>query len=195
LAVARNCPRSTSPVGEASLTAEAQKRIETLGKALVDRPALKLEIEGHADLQSDPEGLKRHRLQSKVRALKREELTKKGVESGSVETVEVDAKEYPALLERVYRAEKFPKPRNLVGMVKGLPVDEMEKLILANTVGDEEELRDLADRRAKAVRDALLARDVPGERLFLLPVRLVASDGKADAAAQARESRVALSLK
>ena len=182
-------------VGEASLTAEAQKRIETLGKALVDRPALKLEIEGHADLQSDPEGLKRHRLQSKVRALKREELTKKGVESGSVETVEVDAKEYPALLERVYRAEKFPKPRNLVGMVKGLPVDEMEKLILANTVADEEELRDLADRRAKAVRDALLARDVPGERLFLLPVRLVASDGKADAAAQARESRVALSLK
>ena len=182
-------------VGEAKLTAEAQKRLETLGKALIDRPALKLDIEGHTDLQSDPEGLKRYRLLSKVRALKREDLTKKGVESGSAETVEVDAKEYPALLERVYRAEKFPKPRNLIGMVKGLPVEEMEKLILANTVADEEELRDLADRRAKAVLDGLLARDVPAERLFLLPVKLVASDGKADAAAQARESRVALSLK
>ncbi|WP_374690210.1 DUF748 domain-containing protein [Accumulibacter sp.] len=182
-------------VGEASLTPEAQKRLETLARALVDRPALKLEIEGHADLQSDPEGLKRYRLQSKVRALKREDLTKKGVESGSVDSVEVDAREYPALLERVYRAEKFPKPRNLIGMVKGLPVDEMEKLILANTVADDEELRDLADRRAKAVLDALLARDVPSERMFLLPVKLVASDGKADAAAQARESRVALSLK
>ncbi|EXI64094.1 MAG: hypothetical protein AW07_04793 [Candidatus Accumulibacter sp. SK-11] len=139
--------------------------------------------------------MKRYRLQSKVRALKREDLTKKGVEGGSAETVEVDAKEYPALLERVYRAEKFPKPRNLIGMVKGLPVEEMEKLILANTVADEEELRDLADRRAKAVLDGLLARDVPAERLFLLPVKLVAADGKADAAAQARESRVALSLK
>ncbi|MCM8613184.1 DUF748 domain-containing protein [Accumulibacter sp.] len=182
-------------VGEARLTAEAEKRLDTLAKALIDRPALRLEIEGRADLQSDPEGLKRHRLQSKVRALKREELTKKGIESGSLDSVEVDAREYPALLERVYRAEKFPKPRNLVGMVKGLPVDEMEKLILANTVADEEELRDLADRRAKAVFDGLLAREVPAERLFLLPVKLVASDGKADAAAQARESRVALSLK
>lgn len=182
-------------VGEARLTAEAEKRLDTLGKALIDRPALKLEIEGRADLQSDPEGLKRDRLQSKVRALKREDLTKKGIESGSLESVEVDAKEYPVLLERVYRAEKFPKPRNLIGMVKGLPVDEMEKLILANTVADEEELRDLADRRAKAVLDRLLAREVSAERLFLLPVKLVASDGKADVAAQARESRVALSLK
>ncbi|EXI85646.1 MAG: putative protein involved in outer membrane biogenesis [Candidatus Accumulibacter sp. BA-94] len=151
-------------VGEASLTPEAQKRVETLAKALVDRPALKLEIEGRADLQSDPEGLKRYRLQSKVRALKREDLTKKGVESGSAETVEVDSAEYPALLERVYRAEKFPKPRNLIGMVKGLPVDEMEKLILANTVADEDELRDLADRRAKAVLDASRPRRPAGAR-------------------------------
>ena len=182
-------------VGEANLTAEAQKRLETLARALIDRPALKLEIEGHADPQNDPEGLKRYLLQSKVRALKREDLAQKGVDRDSLESVEVDAKEYPALLERVYRAEKFPKPRNLIGMVKSLPVDEMEKLILANTVVDDAELRDLADRRAKAVFDALLARDVASERLFLLPVKLVASDAKADAAARAMASRVTLSLK
>jgi hypothetical protein len=39
--------------------------------------------------------------------LKREDLTKNAVESGSAETITVSDEEYPALLERVYRAEKF----------------------------------------------------------------------------------------
>ena len=181
--------------GQATITQPMNDRLDKLGKALIDRPALRLEIEGHADPESDPEGLKQHRLQRQVRALKREDLTRKGVESGSAEVVEVDAKEYPALLERVYRAEKFPKPRNIVGLVKGLPVAEMEKLILAHSSVDEEDLRQLADQRAKAVLDWLVAHEVPAERLFLLPVRLVAAAGKADAAAQPGESRVVLSLK
>ena len=71
-------------------------------------------------------------------------MTKNGVESG--ETITVSDEEYPALLERVYRAEKFPKPRNMVGMVKGLPVEEMEKLMLANSIVDEEDLRQLGER-------------------------------------------------
>jgi hypothetical protein len=121
-----------------------------------------------------PRDLKRHRLQSKVRALKREDLTKKGVESGSVDAVEVDAKEYPALLERVYRAEKFPKPRNLVGMVKGLPVEEMEKLILANTVVDERICAILPIGGPRPCATGCWRIEVPGERLFLLPVKLVA---------------------
>lgn len=178
--------------GQALITLPAQQRLENLAKALIDRPALKLEIEGRADPKNDSEGLKRDRLSHKVRALKRDELTRKGVESGSTDAVEVSANEYPAFLERVYRAEKFPKPRNLVGMVKGLPVEEMEKLILANTVVDEEDLRDLAVRRAKTVLDWLAAREVAAERLFLLPVKLVEAEGKSEAS---RESRVALSLK
>ena len=181
--------------GQAVITPATQPRLEKLAKALLDRPALRLEIEGRADPESDPEGLKSDRLATKVRALKREDLTKKGLESGSTDAVELGANEYPALLERVYRAEKFPKPRNLVGMVKGLPVEEMEKLILANSPVDEEDLRDLADRRAKVVRDWLLAHQVPGERLFMLPVKLAKSEGKADSAEQAKGSRVVFSLK
>ncbi|MBL8406697.1 MAG: DUF748 domain-containing protein [Candidatus Accumulibacter sp.] len=179
--------------GQALITPPAQQRLENLAKALIDRPALRLEIEGRADPENDPEGLKRDRLDRKLRALKRDDLTRKGVESGSTDAIEIAANEYPVLLERVYRAEKFPKPRNLVGLVKGLPVEEMEKLILANAVVDEEDLRDLADRRAKTVLDWLAAHEVPAERLFLLPVKLVTTDGKSEAAN--RESRVALSLK
>jgi hypothetical protein len=182
-------------LGQAAITPPAQQRLENLTKALLDRPALKLEIEGRADPLSDPEGLKRARLEQRVRALKREELTRKGVESGSADAVEVSAKEYPVLLERVYRSEKFPKPRNLVGMVKGLPVEEMEKLILANSSVDDEDLRDLADRRAKSVRDWLISRGLPSERLFLLPVQLLGAKDKSGSEVQARTGRVLLNLK
>jgi outer membrane protein OmpA-like peptidoglycan-associated protein len=70
---------------------------------------------------------------------------------------------------------------------------------LANATVDDDDLRDLADRRAKAVRDALLAKSVPAERLFLLPVKLGKadgkSDGKAETAAVGKISGVVFSLK
>jgi len=181
--------------GHAAISKEAQLRLENLAKALIDRPALKLEIDGRVDLEHDPEGLKHATLERKVRAQKREELTKSGVEISSGDVIEVSAKEYPVLLERVYRAEKFPKPRNLVGLVKTLPVEEMEKLILTNTSVDDDDLRALGDRRARAVRDWLIAHEVPAERIFLLQARLGSADVKAGTSEKAKESRADFSLK
>ncbi|MFT3850072.1 MAG: DUF748 domain-containing protein [Propionivibrio sp.] len=167
--------------GRAAIDEAAQKRLENLAKALVDRPALKLEIEGRVDPENDPEGLKHARIERKVRAAKREDMTKAGVEIESLESIEVTDEEYPALLERVYRAEKFPKPRNMVGMVKTLPVEEMEKLILANSTVDEEDLIDLGDRRAKAVRDWLIEHQVEGDRIFLRPTQPATGGAPSDA--------------
>lgn len=181
--------------GRAAITPAAQKRLENLTKALIDRPALRLEVEGRVDLEQDREGLKSARIERKVRALKREDLTKNSVESGSAETITVSDEEYPALLERVYRAEKFPKPRNMVGMVKGLPVEEMEKLMLANSIVDEEDLRQLGERRAKAVRDWLVEHEVPADRVFLLPSKLGEAGAKSGADEKARSSRVDFTLK
>ena len=181
--------------GRARITATAQKRLENLSKAMVDRPAIKLELDGRVDLERDREGLKSARIDRLVRSLKREDLTKKGVESGSAESVEITDQEYPALLERVYRAEKFPKPRNMVGLVKTLPVDEMEKLILANSSISDDDLRELADNRAKVVRDWLVEHEVSADRVFLLPSKLGESAGKPDAETKASLSRVDFSLK
>lgn len=180
--------------GRAALAPAALTRLENLAKALADRPALKLEIDGRIDLERDPEGLKHARLERKVKALKREEMSKAGVESSSLAEIEISAREYPALLERVYRAEKFPKPRNLVGLVKTLPVEEMEKLILTNSAVDEDDLRALGDRRAKAVRDWLVDHAVPAERIFLLPTRLGEAGAKPGTSDKVRESRVDFSL-
>ena len=76
--------------------------------------------------------------------------------------------EYEKYLTLAYRAEPFPKPRNDFGMVKSLPVPEMEKLMLTNIRAGDEELRQLASRRANAVKDALLqSGKVETERVFI----------------------------
>ena len=181
--------------GRARITAAAQKRLENLSKAMIDRPAIKLELDGRVDQERDREGLKSARIDRLVRSLKREDLTKKGIESGSADSIEITDQEYPVLLERVYRAEKFPKPRNMVGFVKTLPVDEMEKLILANSSIADDDLRELADNRAKVVRDWLVEHEISADRVFLLPSKLGESVGKSDADTKASLSRVDFSLK
>lgn len=169
--------------GYARLTPEMEKRMENLSKALIDRPEVKLEIEGYADAERDAEGAKQVRMERKVRAMKRREMPKSDeAESDATgrRSVEVTPEEYPALLELVYKEEKFPKPRNFVGMVKSLPVEEMEKLILANSVIDEDDMKGLADRRAKVVRDWLVAHELPAERIFLLPGKIVKTEAGGD---------------
>ncbi|MBV5337397.1 MAG: DUF748 domain-containing protein, partial [Deltaproteobacteria bacterium] len=44
--------------GRAVISPDSQKRLENLAKALVDRPSLRLEIEGRIDPENDREGLK-----------------------------------------------------------------------------------------------------------------------------------------
>ncbi|WP_184415299.1 DUF748 domain-containing protein [Rhodocyclus tenuis] len=182
--------------GLSALDSTAQQRLDKLALALNDRPALKLEIAGSVAVERDREGLKVARLERAMRRLKRDDLVKKGVASGSSEEIVVSAAERPALLERVYRDEKFPKPRNLVGLVKSLPPEEMEKLILTNTVIDDEDLRDLGERRAARVRDWLVEKSgAPADRIFLLPPKLIREEGASDAAAAAKAGRVDFSLR
>ena len=156
--------------GRANISETMQKRLENLVKALADRPALQLEITAVVDPENDREGVKRASIERKVEALKQQDSEKDT--EGETASVEVSAEEYPALLERVYRAEKFPKPRNMIGLTKSLPVAEMEKLMLAHTTVDDEDLQNLGKRRARRVRDWLIEHGVDSERIFLLPVKV-----------------------
>ncbi|MDR1163036.1 MAG: DUF748 domain-containing protein [Candidatus Accumulibacter sp.] len=156
--------------GSATIKPETQKSIETLSKVFYERPGLKADLRGRVDQKRDAEGLRRILVDNKVRMAKRERMSEAEVKN--LGAVEVSDEEYPDLLERVYRDGDFEKPRNFVGFTKTLPVEEMRKLLMENTRVGEEELRNLADRRARAVRDALVERGVSGERLFLLPSRL-----------------------
>jgi len=174
--------------GYASLTPKMKERLQSIAKMLDDRPAIRIEIAGRSDPERDREGLKRALMERRIKAQRLAELVKEGSETGSVDDIAIPAKDYAKYLERAYRAEKFPKPRNLVGFVKELPVEEMEKLMMANMKADDEALRDLAVRRAAAV-GAWLGGDgkVAAERVFLLQPHLSAKEGpQNDKASEAR---------
>ncbi|NJD24237.1 MAG: DUF748 domain-containing protein [Betaproteobacteria bacterium] len=165
------------PPGYASIDAASLKRLEAIAKALLERETLKLEITGRADPESDREGLKRAAMERAVKSEKLKDLVKKGGEGVSLDSVEVAPDEYPAYLKRAYGAAKFPKPRNLVGLQKDLPVEEMEKLMLANAVAGDDEVRELALRRAETVQAWLLEQGkVPAARVFLLPPKVGPDD-------------------
>lgn len=156
--------------GSAALSKPGEEKISTLVKALVDRPSLRLEVSGRADPVSDVVGIKRVWLDSKLRALKAEQMVKRGGEVGRVDSLVIEPAEYPALLQKVYESEKIDaRPRNALGLLKSLPADEMEKIILNSHVVSEADLQALASQRAQAVRARLIDKTgVEPDRVFLL---------------------------
>lgn len=181
--------------GYAAFDEAAGKKLAALAKALNDRESLKLEITGRADPEADKEGIKRVAIERAMKAEKLKDILKKKGEGVSVDSVEIASDEYTAYLTRAYKEAKFPKPRNVIGMQKDLPVAEMEKLMLANLPATPEDVQALAVRRAEAVQSWLAEQGkVPVARIFLLPpkVEVAKSDGDK---AKSSASRVDFSLR
>jgi hypothetical protein len=175
--------------GRATFDDAAAKRLESLAKALNERDSLKLEITGRADPETDKEGIKRVAIERAVKAEKLKDQLNKGGDGASVDTIEVAAAEYPVYLQRAYKEAKFPKPRNLIGMQKELPVEEMEKLMLTNLPASGDDVQQLALRRAENVQSWLIDEGkVPPERIFLV-------EPKIEAAEKGKGSRVDFSLR
>jgi len=156
--------------GSADLSPQERDKLMNLAKAIQDRPELSMEITGHVDREKDPEGYRRELLAKKMRAEKFLDMVKqkKNTPGQTPETTEILPEESSSYLKAVYRKEKFPKPRNLVGMQKDLPDEEMRKLIFTHTVVGDAELQALARERAATVHAFLVEQGKLGrERLFL----------------------------
>lgn len=179
--------------GRADLDETAVQKLQTLSKAMREREGLTLEITAGSDSTTDPEGLKRALLERTVLSEKRKDMTPTQRDKTPLADMRLDSSDYATYLARAYQQAKFPKPRNVLGQTQALPVDDMEKLMLANLYVGDEELRALATRRAQVVQGWLLAQgQVPLGRIFLLPVKLGAS---AIGAADAGHNRVNFSLR
>lgn len=155
--------------GSSTLPAEGERKLLQIANALADRPGLKMEINGFVDKTKDPEGYRQELLSRKLRNEKFLHLVKeRQAKTGdSAETVQVLEEEYSELLKAVYKKERFPKPRNAVGLIKDLPDEEMKKLIIANSVVGENELLSLARERTAAVMHYMVTKGgLPPERLF-----------------------------
>jgi hypothetical protein len=178
--------------GSTVITEQNMKKIDTLVKALHDRPALKLDIEGHVDLEKDKEGLIQYLFNKKMKAQKLNEMVKKGQPAVPVDDVKIEPPEYEKYLKMAYKEEKFPKPRNILGMAKDLPAPEMEKLMLTHIEIKEGDLRTLASQRAMKVKDAILkSGQVEPERIFILEPKSLGPEKKE----KLKDSRVDFKLK
>jgi len=173
--------------GSSVLPASGAAKLGNLAKVLTERPALKLDIEGHVDVENDREGMRQLLFRRKVAARKLADLVKAGQPAPAPDNVRVDPAEYPKYLTRAYKLEKFPKPRNFIGMAKDLPVPEMEKLMLTHIQVTDDDLRQLAVERASRVRDRLVAsgKVEPG-RIFLVEPKTLPPERKE----KLRDSRV-----
>ena len=167
--------------GSAALAAAEQQKLGNLAKALTERPNLRLEITGRAAPEPDEAALKRAALDSKVRAQKFNELRRAGTAPASADAVSVESAEYERYLRRAYGAEKIPdKPRNFLGIAKEIPVPDMEALMLAHANIGADDVQRLANGRAQAAKEWLMAEGkVPAERLFInAPVVAAPEKGK-----------------
>lgn len=155
--------------GTSTLLPREEQKLNALSKALLDRPALKVELKGYVDREKDREEYRRELLSSKLRNEKFLALSKAGAqkEGTMADSMVVLPEEQAKYLAAVYKKEKFPKPRNAFGMVKDLPPDEMKKLIITNTVVGEPELQTLARERVMAIVTYLVKKGgMPAERIF-----------------------------
>jgi len=178
--------------GSSTITEQNMKKIDTLVKALHDRPSLKLDIEGHVDAEKDKDGLIQYLFDKKIKVQKLNEMVKKGQPAVPVDDVKIEPAEYEKYLKMAYKEEKFPKPRNILGMAKDLPVPEMEKLMLTHIEVKEGDLRNLAQQRAMKVKDAILkSGQVEPERVFILEPKSLAPEKKE----KLKDSRVDFKLK
>jgi hypothetical protein len=180
--------------GRANLPESAEAKIKSIASAMNNRPALKLDISGRVDPVNDLEGLKQTSIERKVKAQKMKDLVRQGTAPKSVDEVQVDKAEYERYLKAAYNDESFPKPRNVIGLAKDLPAPEMESLMLKNAQTTDDDLRNLANRRAQVVQERLLATgQVTADRLSIVGAKPVSSEEKEKA--KSKLSRVDFSLR
>ena len=164
--------------GSAVISAEETKKISMIGKALNDRPNIKLDIESYVDAEQDKYALKKAELDRRIKAQKMKETMSKDDQQIAVENVVLTEQEYDKYLKQVYRSADFSKPRNILGMQKTLPPAEMEKLMLANIDVTDSDLRQLAARRAQNVKELMLQSDIAADRIFIVESKSLTPEKK-----------------
>lgn len=144
--------------------------LDKVAKALADRPNLRLTVTASADPQGEREAIQAAWLDERLMAEARKDRLRAG-ESGAA--APLAPQERARLVQRLYGEAKLPdKPRNVLGLAKDIPVAQMESLLRASHLVSTDNARELALQRGLAVRDALVAKGLPSERLFLAAPRL-----------------------
>ena len=128
--------------GRDQLSASSEKKLEAVAKALLDRPAIKLEMVSHYDAQKDLAALKNALLRTRLKA--------------------ADDAQYAALVKAEYLRAKDANKE------KGVTPAEMEAFLLERVPVGDAELRALATRRSEQVKTYLVGKGgLPADRVLI----------------------------
>ncbi|MBT9501306.1 MAG: DUF748 domain-containing protein [Burkholderiaceae bacterium] len=157
--------------GSAVLSEQGQATLAKVAKALQDRPGLSMTVTGAADPQSERDAIQAADLEQRLLAERRRELQRAQTAAGAAAAQQepsLTPGDRERLLRVLYKNSDIPgRPRNLVGLLKDLPLPETEAMLKARHLVTAESARALALARGVAVRDALIASGLPNARLFL----------------------------
>ncbi|MBS1109626.1 MAG: hypothetical protein H6Q88_1618 [Anaeromyxobacteraceae bacterium] len=150
------------PAGGVGLDPASEKTLDVLAKALRERPALRLEVEGSTDEITDGAALRKEQAGLEVRRAKWTAL--RGKQPGlALDAVQVAPEEYPRWLAVAFAAipplpgaAAEPKAEAR-GARAAVAPEEMEAALAAAARVPPEAYAELAARRADAARDRLLA--------------------------------------
>jgi len=156
--------------GTALIADGSQEVIAKVAKALDDRPQLKLGIVAMADPVSEAEAMRRAAFEARLLDEQRRERGRAalGATGEPAPLPPLTAEQRARLVGQIYEDTRLPdKPRNVIGMVKDIPVAEMEAMLVAAMPVDAAAGRLLAQQRGRTVREALMAKGLGSERLFI----------------------------
>jgi Domain of Unknown Function (DUF748) len=159
--------------GSAKLSEAADQKLDTIAKALSDKPSVRIDLIGRVDPAVDEPALRTRYVDRLVKQQKLKDVVGNG-ESVDTSSVTVDPKEYQKYLTKAYKDADFKKPSNFIGMTKTLPDDDMKKALAEHAPVNEASLRELAQRRAQAVQQYFDGK-IDSSRVFIVAPKLDAN--------------------
>jgi hypothetical protein len=154
--------------GSAVLDAPSQDKLMHVVDVLSKKTDLKLDITGRVDPSVDEQGLRSVTVDDMVQ---KEEADDIGTAAAKAAPVKPGTDDYNKYLAKAYKHASFKKPRDLIGLTKSQPPEEMIRMMEANITVDQDALRHLAERRADAVRQYLRGK-IDDKRVFVLAPKL-----------------------
>ena len=172
-----NVDLSTVPfaAGSTELQGDARQALDTLAKALQERPNLRLEVEGQAAQSADGPLLAEQRLQREFRETWYKVLQRRGDKvPASPDELMVDEDEQAALLEGIYRSRlKQQPPAEWAELDSEQRQQNMRQAVLASWAQSKLLLRQLAQQRAATIKDYLVEQGgLYDERIYLIDANL-----------------------
>jgi len=169
--------------GSATLSDAAKEKLDTIAKALADKPSITLEISARVDPALDEPGLRAAYVDRQVRLSKMQDASEDNPNINP-SSIPISADEYSKSLTKAYKSADFKKPRNLIGMTKTVSDADMKAALAEHAPVDEGALGALAQRRASAVKQYFEGK-IDSKRIFIVAPHLNA-DGIKDKGAPTR---------